>query len=470
MTRGKFIRRIGSMSAVLVCSLLLICGCDGGETAKGTDDDVKQAGTETVVQKPDDEKTEDPTQREELSEHLESLVGSWELIATVYDNNCEMVDTIGFNGSLDIFREEEKYILDYYQDAYGTTMIYGLELEEVKTPSFEGNDKAEWYAESHRRRPEGVTYSIARLSGDVLKLQIHNIETYEDEETGTLEKYEYDSYYIYVRADSPNKQDVIFSYRYQSTVTVSNIRELYEALDSNTRIILKEGEYNISQLPVSDRRNKKLNYYYGEAGNREEIQSDTIRLVCLHNVMLEGEEGAKAVICTEDGAEPVLSFEGCQNITLQNITLGHEVEPGYCAGAVIDLNGCDKVNLDKCNLYGSGAYGIQGYGSYEVKVTDCDIYECTYGLIDFVNSGYLTFSDCKLRDSSRFTMLDLDGCWEVLFENCSITDNTVRWADEPFINAGDAAVTFRDCTFSGNSYQVFSAGKVITEKCVISDN
>ena len=84
--------------------------------------------------------------------------------------------------------------------------------------------------------------------------------------------------------------DIILKYRYNNTVNVSNIRELYEAISDNTRIILEAGTYNISQLPFEQRHNDKINYVYNdETWEPVFYDRDTICVTSVNNLSIVSE-------------------------------------------------------------------------------------------------------------------------------------------------------------------------------------
>lgn len=410
------------------------------------------------------------TQEEMTSEHLDALLGPWKLLVTIDGELYEVHEDLEFTGSLDIYKEDGKYKIDYIDNEYSFREIYGMELQEVEKPKYEGNDKGDWYVQFNRKRDENGYYDIVQLTEDTLKLHIHYSYNYEDYETGEPVDYSLDSYHVYVKEDSENLEQIKNQYRYLKTVTVTNMKELYEAIDSNTHIILKEGVYNISSLPDFERNNENMNYQFNyETGDKVFTAYDTMNIIEVNNLFLEGEEGAKVQISTEDGYEIPLSFAGCERIVLKNLTVGHEVEPGQCSGAVVGLQNSYYIDIQECNLYGSGTYGIEATNSYHINVTDTDIYECTYGLVYINGCGVVSMKNCNLRDSSEFSMIDLYGSWDMIFEDCKISNNISR-GEQPLI-FGNACenVVFRNCVFQGNQYSIFSEGEVELHNCTVSD-
>ena len=422
------------------------------------------------TEKPETESSEAVTQEAAGAEHLDSLVGEWKRLVSMVDDYYEVTDELVYAPSIEIYVEDGVYKIDYYDHQYDFCEYYGMKLSDVKTPQYTGNDAADWYAEFGRKKEECSYYNIVLLTEDTLKMHQRDAYTYTDPDTGETTESVYNSYYVYVKSDTRNLKAIEEQYRYTSTVTVSNMNELYNAIASNTHIVLKEGTYNISTLPLDERNNKSVNVMNNlDTGEEELYNGDTIMVNWVNNLILEGEEGAEVEICTEDSYEAPLVFKNCSDITIKNLTLGHKVEPGYCSGAVLLLDNSGKINVSDCRLYGSGTYGIEACSTFNVNVEDTDIYECTYGLVNVSNGGYYNFKNCVMRDTSGYDIISFFSSWDIVFENCNIKNNTTGPYDNYLVNAGDGTVTFVNCKFSGNEYDNMTNGDVVFEGCSVMD-
>lgn len=405
------------------------------------------------------------------SENLDSLLGEWVKVANMGEDFYSATVDIESAGTLDIYVEDGFYKVDYVENENELGEYYGIKINEVAKPDYPGNDAASWYAQFTRRKAPNAIYDIALLDKDVIKMHSHYSYFYRDEETGENIEDVYDNYGVYVRKDSADIDDILFKYRYINTVNVSNIRELYEAINDNTRIILEAGTYNISQLPFEQRYNNKINHTEGDGDPwvDEFYDKDTICVSSVNNLLIEAKEGASVTICTEDAYEAPLSFQSCNNVTLSGLTLGHEVEPGSCSGAVVFLDDVNMVTIEDCRLYGSGTYGIAANYSHNINVNDTEIYECTYGLVNLYYTDNATFRDCSMHDSTGFDMIDLQNVWHILFDGCNITDNFVDDDTCALIDSIGDDVKFTNCHFEGNSYVGFEYGSAELENCSISD-
>lgn len=463
--------------AVISASMILVTGCGAGNASTqkaSASGNGGNATAENVAQNAEDANTEADgagSVTTGQSEHMDALLGEWVRIAAMGENFYSTTDDMDCAGLIDIYVEDGVYKADSVENEYGYSEYYGVKLNEVAKPDYPGNDPAQWYVQYTRRKAPNITYDIVLLEKDVFKMHIHSTYSYQDEETGEETEEVYDNYEIYVRKDSADIDDIIFKYRYTRTVNVSSIRELYEAIDDNTRIILDSGTYNISELPFEQRNNDNINYATNEETWEEVFYNrDTICVKSVSNLLLEAKEGAQVTICTEDAYEAPLSFEYCNNVTLSGLTLGHMVERGSCSGAVVLINDTSKVTINDCRLYGCGTYGIEAINSYGINVNDTNIYECTYGLVRLYNTGNVTFKECSMHDSTGFDMIDLQNCWTILFDSCSITDNIVQYDSSALINSTSDNVKFTSCRFEGNVYDYFKFGSADLEDCSIKEN
>ncbi|MBR6897007.1 MAG: hypothetical protein IKN24_02440, partial [Lachnospiraceae bacterium] len=128
--------------------------------------------------------------------------------------------------------------------------------------------------------------------------------------------------------------------RYFDTVNVSNTTDLLNNLKNNTKIVLEPGTYDFSTVDMSRITNPAIVESYGEV----DIQS-------ISNVGIEAKDGADVLLCVDDAYSPVINFTYCSNITLRGVTVGHNVEPGYCSGSVVHINSGSGITIDKCKLF-----------------------------------------------------------------------------------------------------------------------
>lgn len=258
-------------------------------------------------------------------------------------------------------------------------------------------------------------------------------------------------------------------------VFVKDADALIAALDSDTYIVLEPGKYDLTP------------FLYDESllGDSEQLFVDNYHeSICFcnyTNLTLAGYEGEETLLYTEEAYTDVLYFSYCDNLTLKNLTLGHEVTPGYCIGAVLELDNCFDVTLENMDLYGSGTYGIVTQDVYNLSVTDSIIRECTYGMLDLRSSGNLNFKGCTFKDNTGFDQLSYNMV-SATFEDCTFTNNASDYDDEQFIGYSDYSgnfvpgiIVFKGCSFSECETDSiidieFNPGNIIfDDKCEFAD-
>ncbi len=241
------------------------------------------------------------------------------------------------------------------------------------------------------------------------------------------------------------------------TVTVNNAKELLEAIGSYRRVILSEGEYNLSK--VTDMASNPHVLTQDPYDGAEYILFETTELI------LEGAEGKKATIVIEPRYANVLSFMYSDHITIKNITAGHTIEPGYCLGGVLRFEDCSDIIIDDCHLYGCGTYGVTAVNSSRMDVNNTEIYECTYGLVDLMKCESIFFDNCIFRDSKEFSMFSISESSNVGVYNSVIKGNESGEYSSLVGSYDSEKVHFKNCEFENNKYVDFSTEDVYFENC-----
>ncbi|MCR5735972.1 MAG: lysozyme inhibitor LprI family protein [Lachnospiraceae bacterium] len=489
MKKNTIVLRLLVLS--VIAGVLVLCGCKKASAASEKDETKVEktvADTDTKADTKDDtkaeekkteekteEKTEDASDKKDTStkpDSKENLVGEWIYAYCIShsesgDESWDYFDLAAdydyTEGIYRIREENGKYIADHKLEAMESlTKIIGAELKMSNGAAYDGCDNTSWYAEIEDPfKQEEDIYSNQRLTlskdGRLLDIWTYHEDASEDSE-------EYNSQYIevYLKSDDPllkNPDDL----RYFNTVEVSDVTDFANAIQNNTKIILDEGEYDFSKIDQSKLDNENITSDYREC---------VIKGVS--NLCIEPKEGADVLISVDEAYEPVLAFEEGDHITIKNVTAGHNVEPGYCSGCVFEFNSISDLKVDGCHLYGCGTYGIEGVGLYSAEITNTEIYECTYGLVDLRSAGNVTFKDCEMRDSKDMSMIVLSDVYSILFENCKFHDNNSMSYDTccfvELLDSETEDVTFKKCEFKDNEYYTFSNVEVTLEDCKTDNN
>lgn len=219
-----------------------------------------------------------------------------------------------------------------------------------------------------------------------------------------------------------------------ATVTVRDERGFLDALKDNTTILLPEGtRLNLSR--VLD----KASGFKGEGRAYEgyvepHMQSGEPTLVSesvfdghqltvvnLRNVTISGGDDCHIVV--DPAYAYVLNFVQCENIRIENVTMGHTAE-GYCTGGVVGMYRCSGMEIDSCDLYGCGAYGLVADTTRDVTMTRTIIRDCSYGIMQLFGCSAAIFSECSFYRNKEYSLVTVDAeCSDVMFEACRFFEN-----------------------------------------------
>ena len=258
------------------------------------------------------------------------------------------------------------------------------------------------------------------------------------------------------KLSTSNSKTVSDSNSNYKTVEVANAKDLLNNIKSNTRIVLTGKTYNLTEV---------LNVTNPSIMMTHEYDGVEYVITNVNNLIIESKNGVSATLLVEPRYSNVLPFKNCKNIIIKGITAGHTTEKGYCVGGVINLVDTSDVTIENCKLYGCGTYGIICDKASNVTALNTEIYDCTYGLVDFSNSKNINLKSCILRDSSEFSMFSIYNCENVKISDSKISGNKTDGMFS-FISSQDSSnVIFENCNFSNNSYKNFSSDDVNFENC-----
>ncbi len=440
-----------------ICLTASLAGC-GSAALEATQEDAQQSQDSGVE--------ETASGSEETAPAVSDIVGHWTLMCELshieysdgdfYDTSTMYCDGDAPTSEIIIRNEGDQYIADYFFSQYDYyEKNCGIPL--VKN----GDDDSYAFKTKDPFDESADDEEMTIFLNNEGRLIVEKKYRYEEEgDSGYWSDSTTTS--IYLPKGSPLFDDPE-SLRYFDTVTVSNTADLLNSIQNNRKILLEAGEYDFSQVAQKGINNYRISESWDGTKN---VVSE------VSSLCLEAKDGAKVELCIDEPYDPVISFNNSKGITLRNLTVGHHVEPGYCSGSVLYFEGVDHLTVDKCNLYGSGTYGIEAYNSNDADVKDTDIYECTYGLVSLRNVGTFNFKNCTMRDSSDLSMIACDSAYDVAFEDCVFSGNDSTGFDTTsFIEVGEYdRITFRNCEFKDNKFNTFSNREVTLENCTSHNN
>ncbi|MBQ6236138.1 MAG: right-handed parallel beta-helix repeat-containing protein [Clostridia bacterium] len=213
-----------------------------------------------------------------------------------------------------------------------------------------------------------------------------------------------------------------------NTVYVSTVDELLAALAPDTRIVLSDGTYNLTE--ASDYGTEGGQYYTWEDRSdnwfREpEENSFELCLKDLENCCITGSRNAEIVTVPRTAA--VLSARNCAGLVLSGFTAGHTVMADPCEGEVIRLVECADAWVEDCSLYGCGTWGVSAVDCDNLTVTGSDIHECSSGGVSFVRCRNTLISNCTLRNcgyrDNAFSIVYIYDCKDLRITGCDVYEN-----------------------------------------------
>ena len=160
----------------------------------------------------------------------------------------------------------------------------------------------------------------------------------------------------------------------RTEVHVTTVDELLDALAPHTTIFLDAEEFDLS---TASEYGEGYGTYYGWV---ETFDGPELVLHDLEDFSLVGGGMGATLLSAVPRYADVLSFEDCRGFSVEDMTIGHRIEPGYCSGDVLEFNRCEGVSIKRCGLFGCGEIGINASNGANFFLTDTNIYDCSsYG-------------------------------------------------------------------------------------------
>lgn len=261
----------------------------------------------------------------------------------------------------------------------------------------------------------------------------------------------------------------------EGAIHVSTTEDFLNAIKSDAYIILDEGQYNLSKAfddaveGDGDFYNENLmfgGYLDEDSSSRGYIDAE-VALDHVNNLTIVGAKDGTTEIVTEDPYLAVLGFVSCDNVTVSNITMGHIAEKGMCCGAVVLLDDCTNMIFSEDDLYGCGTYGFDGYFCTGLRVNDCTIRDCSYGIITLSCCSDTEFNNCIMKNCEEYNLLDVFDS-RVIFNSCEFKDNRSEYGF--MVDGVGAAMEFRGCSFGKSETQMINDIQGGHNSCYFDEN
>lgn len=234
-------------------------------------------------------------------------------------------------------------------------------------------------------------------------------------------------------------------------IKVKTASQFLDALGSNRTIIVDVE----SELYMTDEMINRLN-----AGRVKEFKmvSDkekspgvyaswgfgpSVLMYKLHDLTIKG-KSIKTKITIESSHESVFDLYNCNNVKIENLTLGHS--EGTCTGSVVCLKYCNNINFANVGLFGCGAEGLRINDSNNISCVNSSIYQCKDYIFDVgPNVNNVILSNCSIYDIG---CSDYDGGFSIdnNVKNLKIEKCIIKGIKGKLFYTIRSPFTLEDCT------------------------
>ncbi len=206
----------------------------------------------------------------------------------------------------------------------------------------------------------------------------------------------------------------------RAEVHVKTVDELLDAIAPHTTIYLDAEKFDLSSA----------SNYGGEGGAYyswvDTYDGPQLALHDLDDLTLVGGGMGQTLVSAVPRYADVLYFENCRSISLADMTLGHSIEPGSCAGDVLEFASCTGIAIERCGLFGCGVVGINAHNCADLLVNETNIYDCSYLGAQLINVQDALFTGCSVTncgtDGYGFNGIFLSGCSGVFYDRDLLAD------------------------------------------------
>ena len=210
----------------------------------------------------------------------------------------------------------------------------------------------------------------------------------------------------------------------RTEVHAATVDELLAAIAPHTTVYLDGEEFDLSTA----------SNYGGEGGTYydwvDTYDGPQLLLHDLDDFSLVGDGIGVTLVSAVPRYADVLHCENCRDISFADMTLGHRIEPGSCAGDVLEFASCTGVTIERCGLFGCGVVGINASTCADLTVSETNIYDCSYLAVQLFNVQDALFTDCSVTncgtDGYGFNGFSLSGCSGVFYDRDLLADGEYR--------------------------------------------
>lgn len=237
----------------------------------------------------------------------------------------------------------------------------------------------------------------------------------------------------------------------ETLIEVSSVEEFLDAIKPGAEIVFDEGVYDLTpdliDVFYDDYKKFSQKHNYIEINSLGSGEGVELVIKDIDGLRISGKKNKDIELQAEPRAADVIKFENCENITINNMTMGHTPDKGQCIGDVLEFDACENIELNEVDLYGCGAYGINATDTENLVVNDSIIRDCSYGMIWYTGCSDAEFNSCDIYGIDGYGIVDVSET-VVTFDKCIFEKNNCEYGfvSEEYNNK----VYFNACSFDEN--------------------
>jgi hypothetical protein len=246
-------------------------------------------------------------------------------------------------------------------------------------------------------------------------------------------------------------------------VTVSDAKQLVNAIAPGKTIVLKKGDYKLST--AYGVKTKYVSWNDGDDGKE-------LTLTNLQNLTIRGSDGARIV--SDSGMSSIIGLFESSNVTFDNVSFVRLVKQGADVGAdSLYVESVDNLTLDRCSFSGPTTLAIELWECKDVSIKRTDISGATSGLLSASYTTGLELSGSHVTGCEGYPLLYLEESDQALFKDTIFEGASGGNFIEIYAESGSVeSVAFDGCTFKGNQVEYFAGTQITpnTDGCTFSGN
>lgn len=261
----------------------------------------------------------------------------------------------------------------------------------------------------------------------------------------------------------------------ENVITVSTAEEFIEAIAPNTKIEIKGKTYNITDINLDKLPGTEMDPVYET--DYVFWNNGTLSIRNIENLIISGVDNKSSKIISTLEYTPVIIFENVKNVSIKNLSAGHQPAGGKCDAAVFEFIESNDIYIDHVVLFGSGTEGLYLSDVNNFKCNFTDIRDCTYGIMYIFNSKNLQFTGGSYYDNDGYEQIIIENSSNILFSELSITNNKSASVEGALFYIVDCSnISLEDLVISNNKQAYFedpggylNLGYIVFENNVFPD-